>query len=126
MRDDHVPGVDPELWRIDAPLRCVGCGAHVPAGGAVARRGERAFCLRCARLDHLAFVPDDALAIARGAFARSRARAVVLARASPTLIGRDGVFVEQRALWAAIDDAGEHAPPPGALHVAPRPALHDE
>ncbi len=115
-----------ELWRIDTTVRCVGCGARVPAGGVVARRAERAFCLKCIRFDHLAFVPDDALAIARGAFARSRLRAVVLTRASPTLIGRDGVFVEQGALWDAIEDAGEDAPPPGARHVAPRAALPDE
>ena len=57
---------------------CDGCGERLPPGGLIRLRDEAAWCLGCADLDHLVFLPRGDAALTRRAARHSGLTAVVV------------------------------------------------
>ncbi len=58
---------------------CDGCDADLGRGSAIRLDGDKAFCLACADMEHLWFLPSGDTALTRRARKHSRLSAVVLA-----------------------------------------------
>lgn len=81
---------------------CADCGEEIPRGGWLTVKDDQAFCLSCADLDHLVFLPRGDAALTRRARKYSQLSAVVLewARARKRF-ERQGLLVEEAALERA-------------------------
>ena len=81
---------------------CEECNSPLPRGAYLTKRGEQGFCMECAELGDLCFLPRGDAALTRRAGKYSRARVVVVrwSRARKHY-ERQGVLVEEAALARA-------------------------
>jgi len=93
---------------------CDDCGEELGRGAWIRKVDDRAQCLECADLDHLAFLPRGDAALTRRATKHSRLKAVVVqwARARKRY-ERQGILAEEEAIERAEEecsaDAGQRA-----------------
>ncbi|MGH2710855.1 MAG: DUF2293 domain-containing protein [Actinomycetota bacterium] len=82
--------------------RCAGCGEELDRGGLIRLQDHAPFCLECAELDHLIFLPRGDAALTRRASKGSRLRAVVVQWSrGRKRYERQGILVEEEALRRA-------------------------
>lgn len=86
-------------------VTCDGCGEDLGRGAFIRLEDRRAFCLECADLGHLVFLPSGDAALTRRASRHSGLRAVVVrwARARGRY-ERQGTLVEEEALARAEEE----------------------
>lgn len=78
--------------------RCGECGRELAGGSLIRLRDGEAFCMECADLDHLVFLPAGDAALTRRASKHSRLRAVVVRWSrSRKRYERQGILVEEEA-----------------------------
>lgn len=84
---------------------CDGCREQLPPGSLIRLREETAWCLDCADLDHLVFLPRGDTALTRRAAKRSGLSAVVVRWSrSRRRYERQGILVEEPALRQAEEE----------------------
>ena len=84
---------------------CDGCDADLGRGSTIRLDGDKAFCLACADMEHLWFLPSGDTALTRRARKHSRLSAVVLQWSrSRRRYERQGVLVEPEALAQAEEE----------------------
>ena len=84
---------------------CDGCDADLGRGSTIRLDGDKAFCLACADMEHLWFLPSGDTALTRRAREHSRLSAVVLQWSrSRRRYERQGVLVEPEALAQAEEE----------------------
>ena len=84
---------------------CDGCDADLGRGSTIRLDGEKAYCLACADMEHLWFLPSGDTALTRRARKHSRLSAVVLQWSrSRRRYERQGVLVEPEALARAEEE----------------------
>ncbi len=89
------------FWTRRAAI-CDDCRAELPAGGLIGLKGGAAYCLACADLDHLVFLPRGDTALTRRAAKHSGLSAVVVRWSSARRrYERQGLLVEEEALQRA-------------------------
>lgn len=100
---------DPAVFIIARATACSECGAELGAGSWITLAGEgetrEPFCLSCADLDHLVFLPRGDAALTRRAGKYSGLRCEVLKWSrSRKRYERQGVLVEENALDQAEEE----------------------
>ncbi len=84
---------------------CDGCDADLGRGSTIRLDGEKAYCLACADMEHLWFLPSGDTALTRRSRKHSRLSAVVLQWSrSRRRYERQGVLVEPEALAQAEEE----------------------
>lgn len=98
------------LFDILRESRCAGCEKELPGGAFLFMEGGRPFCLGCADLDHLVYLPRGDTALTRRARKHSSLSAVVVrfSRARKRY-ERQGVLVEEPALERAEQECSADA-----------------
>lgn len=81
-------------------VKCAQCRVWIVKGGFLQRQGKRSYCLGCAGLGHLVFVPRGDIALTRRASKHSTRQAIVVRRMRGRL-ERQGTLVEKEALQRA-------------------------
>jgi hypothetical protein len=97
---------------------CDGCGSELGGGAFIRLIEGKAFCMECADLDHLVFLPRGDATLTRRASKHSDLRAVVV-RWSPARkrYERQGVLVEDDALRRAEEECEGDAVPRAEARV---------
>jgi hypothetical protein len=84
---------------------CDACGEDLGRGSLTRLEDRKAFCLECADLDHLVFLPSGDAALTRRASKHSKLRAVVVRWSTARRrYERQGVLVEEPALSRAEEE----------------------
>jgi hypothetical protein len=102
---------EPVVFWLVRDSQCAECGEVLGKGRFLFLEARKPFCLRCADLDHLVFLPRGDAALTRRAKKRSTLSAVVVrfSRARKHY-ERQGVLVEEAALRAAEEECLRDAP----------------
>jgi len=102
--DEARPGEIVVFWARSL-VTCDGCGEDLGRGALIRLQERQAFCLECADLDHLVFLPSGDAALTRRASKCSGLRAVVVRWATARRrYERQGILVEEEALARAEEE----------------------
>jgi len=101
--DDHA------VWWARHDVKCATCRAWIRKDDFLQRKAKRSFCLACAGLDHLIFLPRGDTALTRRATKHS-ARSEIVVRRVRGRLEREGTLVEKEALQRAELECQADAP----------------
>jgi len=100
---------DSAVWWTRHDVKCAICRAWIRKNDFLQRKSNRSFCLACAGLDHLIFLPRGDTALTRRASKHSSRSEIVVRRVRGRL-ERQGTLVEKGALQRAELECQADAP----------------
>jgi len=100
---------DNAVWWTRHEVKCAACRAWIRKDDFLHKKGKRSFCLACAGLDHLIFLPRGDTALTRRASKHSSRSEIVVRRVRGRL-ERQGTLVEKEALQRAELECQADAP----------------